>query len=153
MNSGTFYFQITQDITIAVVLALLLGLEQRLCATKHWQLWHSNEVHDQHICNKQICPIPCQLTCCKQLCSNTDHLHGLKKGELHLCKWVTWFRSAMSVFHISARLKHSCSRLCNAQGICEIETVAQSIESTFTRQNKSFQYTKVSTFELCASSM
>jgi hypothetical protein len=41
------------------------------------------------------------------------------------------------------REEHSCSILCTADGICEIETAPQSIEATFTGRHETFQYTKV----------
>ena len=93
----------------------------------------------------------CQL--CKRLCSSTDHLHGLKKDELHLCEWENWFGSAVYISHDDRRFKHSCSALCAAQGTCEIETAPQLIESTFTGLHESFQYTKVRTFELWVPSL
>jgi len=52
--------------------------------TMHTQLQISDEEHDKHTCDNRMCPMQCQL--CKRLCSNADHLHGLKKGELHLCE-------------------------------------------------------------------
>ncbi|KAG0701346.1 hypothetical protein DFH29DRAFT_990130 [Suillus ampliporus] len=81
--------------------------------------------HDQHRCDARLCSFPCQL--CKRLCANTDHLHGLQDGAIHLCGQ-----------------EHSCSRLCTADGICEIETAPQSIEATFTGRHETFQYTKYS---------
>ena len=55
-----------------------------------------------------------------------------------------WYvRSVTFISHDNRRLKHPCSGLCKAQGTCEIETTPQSIESTFTGQHESFQYTKV----------
>ncbi|KAG1886418.1 uncharacterized protein F5891DRAFT_1082392 [Suillus fuscotomentosus] len=80
--------------------------------------------HDQHLCDARLCSFPCQL--CKRLCANTDHLHGLEDGAIHLCGE-----------------EHSCSVQCTAEGICEIETAPQSIEATFTGRHETFQYTKV----------
>ncbi|KAG1725515.1 hypothetical protein EDB19DRAFT_1643996 [Suillus lakei] len=80
--------------------------------------------HDQHLCDARLCSFPCQL--CKRLCANTDHLHGLEDGAIHLCGF-----------------EHSCSMQCTAEGICEIETAPQSIEATFTGRHETFQYTKV----------
>ena len=59
----------------------------------------------------------------------------------------------MTTSYGGPRLKHSCSALCKAEGTCKVETIPHLIESTSTRQNKSFQYTKVSTFELYVSSL
>ena len=41
------------------------------------------------------------------------------------------------------RQEHSCSALCSAPGICQIDTTPQSIEATFTGRHETFQYTKV----------
>ncbi|KAG1731285.1 hypothetical protein EDB19DRAFT_1881018 [Suillus lakei] len=81
--------------------------------------------HDHHRCDARLCSFPCQL--CKRLCANTDHLHGLEDGGIHLCGE-----------------EHSCSMQCTAEGICEIETAPQSIEATFTGRHETFQYTKYS---------
>ncbi|KAG1778913.1 hypothetical protein EV702DRAFT_1093073 [Suillus placidus] len=81
--------------------------------------------HDHHRCDARLCSFPCQL--CKRLCANTDHLHGLEDGAIHLCGE-----------------EHSCSMQCTAEGICEIETAPQSIEATFTGRHETFQYTKYS---------
>ena len=43
----------------------------------------------------------------------------------------------------SPRQEHSCSALCSASGICQIDTTPQSIEATFTGRHETFQYTKV----------
>ncbi|KAF7370364.1 VWFA domain-containing protein [Mycena sanguinolenta] len=43
----------------------------------------SDEAHTQHVCDASACPLSCEL--CKRLCSNTDHLHGLQAGAIHLC--------------------------------------------------------------------
>ncbi|KAG1809706.1 uncharacterized protein BJ212DRAFT_1448752 [Suillus subaureus] len=81
--------------------------------------------HDQHQCDARLCSFPCQL--CKRLCTNTDHLHGLQDGAVHLCGE-----------------EHLCSKACTVDGICEIETTPQSIEATFTGRHETFQYTKYS---------
>ncbi|GBE82556.1 hypothetical protein SCP_0409400 [Sparassis crispa] len=81
--------------------------------------------HDQHVCDARMCPVACQL--CKRLCANTDHLHGLQHGAIHLCGQ-----------------EHSCTALCKAPGICQIDTTPQSIEATFTGRHETFQYTKYS---------
>ncbi|KAL6309202.1 hypothetical protein BKA93DRAFT_724346 [Sparassis latifolia] len=80
--------------------------------------------HDQHVCDARMCPVACQL--CKRLCANTDHLHGLQHRAIHLCGQ-----------------EHSCTALCKAPGICQIDTTPQSIEATFTGRHETFQYTKV----------
>jgi hypothetical protein len=56
--------------------------------------------------------------------------------------------SVFSLFvgYCSSRLfrqEHSCSALCSAPGICQIDTTPQSIEATFTGRHETFQYTKV----------
>jgi hypothetical protein len=82
----------------------------------------TNEEHTIHACENRLCPISCQL--CKRLC-NSNHMHGLYRGEKHLCGQ-----------------EHSCSALCSADGICQIDTTPQSIEATFTGRHETFQYTK-----------
>ncbi|KIJ61776.1 hypothetical protein HYDPIDRAFT_115606 [Hydnomerulius pinastri MD-312] len=85
----------------------------------------SNVEHDRHQCDARMCAISCQL--CRRLCSNRDHLHGLEEGAVHLCGQ-----------------EHSCSQLCTAPGICEIDMAPQSIEATFTGRHETFQYTRYS---------
>ncbi|KAJ7231899.1 hypothetical protein B0H12DRAFT_204922 [Mycena haematopus] len=85
----------------------------------------SDEAHTQHVCDTSACPLSCEL--CQRLCSDTDHLHGLQAGAIHLCGQT-----------------HNCSASCQAPGICEIQTAPQSIEATFTGQHETFQYTKYS---------
>ncbi|KAF8840150.1 hypothetical protein BDN67DRAFT_904164 [Paxillus ammoniavirescens] len=85
----------------------------------------ANDVeHDQHRCDARLCSVTCQL--CKRLCSNTDHMHGLQPGAIHLCGQP-----------------HSCEAVCSARGICEIETAPDSIEDTFTGRYEIFMYTKM----------
>ncbi|KAN0134237.1 hypothetical protein V8E53_008009, partial [Lactarius tabidus] len=83
-----------------------------------------DEDHTVHACKNRLCPISCQL--CKRLCSG-NHLHGLSAGENHLCGQ-----------------EHSCSALCSADGICQIDTTPLSVEATFSGRHEMFQYTKVS---------
>ncbi|KAF8488922.1 hypothetical protein F5888DRAFT_1622603, partial [Russula emetica] len=83
-----------------------------------------NEEHVVHACEHRLCPVSCQL--CKRLCSG-DHLHGLDPDQYHLC-----------------RQEHSCSTLCSAPGICQVDTTPQSIKATFTGRHETFQPTKVS---------
>ncbi|KAF9220065.1 hypothetical protein BS17DRAFT_739840 [Gyrodon lividus] len=85
----------------------------------------SDVEHFQHRCDARLCSVACQL--CKRLCSNTDHMHGLYRGVTHLCGQP-----------------HSCEAVCDARGICEIETAPHSIEATFTGRHETFQYTKFS---------
>ncbi|KAF8270131.1 hypothetical protein EI94DRAFT_1572248, partial [Lactarius quietus] len=80
-----------------------------------------NEEHTVHACEHRLCPISCQL--CKRLCSG-DHLHGLYRGENHLCGET-----------------HSCITLCSAAGICQINITPQSVEATSGRHG-TFEYTK-----------
>ncbi|KAH8114634.1 hypothetical protein DFH11DRAFT_1508479 [Phellopilus nigrolimitatus] len=93
---------------------------QGLCSV----LW--NEEHDSHVCDAiMACPIACQL--CGRLCSEPDHLHGLDSDAIHLCGQ-----------------EHKCSSLCSSNGVCEIDTVPQSIEAAFNGAHDRFQYTKYS---------
>lgn len=85
----------------------------------------SHEPHEVHSCGDRQCSLQCQL--CRRLCINSDHLHGLRPGELHLCGQ-----------------EHACPSLCAEEGICHIDTAPQSIEATFTGQHETFQYTKYS---------
>ncbi|KAH8114632.1 hypothetical protein DFH11DRAFT_1508603 [Phellopilus nigrolimitatus] len=87
-------------------------------------LW--NGEHESHVCDAiMACPIACQL--CGRLCSEPDHLHGLNSDVSHLCGQ-----------------EHKCSGLCSSKGVCEIDTVPQSIEATFNGAHDRFQYTKYS---------
>jgi hypothetical protein len=85
----------------------------------------SAEDHIVHSCGNRSCPIPCEL--CKRLCSNKDHLHGLRDSEHHLCGQ-----------------EHACNALCTSPGLCYIETTPQSVQATFTGTHESFQFTKYS---------
>ncbi|PPQ72320.1 hypothetical protein CVT26_007277 [Gymnopilus dilepis] len=52
---------------------------------------------------------------------------------------------ALLVYTIVERESHSCHAYCSpTNGICEIDTMPQSIEATFTGQHSTFQYTKYS---------
>ncbi|KAI9452888.1 hypothetical protein BJY52DRAFT_1124024 [Lactarius psammicola] len=82
----------------------------------------SEQEHESHSCDTRLCPVTCEL--CKRLCDQ-PHLHGLVPGAHHLCGEA-----------------HSCSNLCAAQGICQIDTSPQSIEATFTGRHETFQYTR-----------
>ncbi|KAI9450262.1 hypothetical protein BJY52DRAFT_1175724 [Lactarius psammicola] len=77
--------------------------------------------HAAHECEDRECPASCQL--CNRMCSG-GHLHGLNPGENHLCG-----------------KEHPCGSECSA-GICEIQTIPQAIEATFTGWHGSPQYTK-----------
>ncbi|KAJ7583106.1 hypothetical protein C8J56DRAFT_1054841 [Mycena floridula] len=81
--------------------------------------------HTQHGCDNLQCPFSCNL--CKRLCSNQDHLHGLKDDAIHLCGE-----------------QHSCTEDCSAIGVCEINMTPQKVEALFKGRHKSFQYTKYS---------
>ncbi|KAJ6609456.1 hypothetical protein B0H10DRAFT_2063907 [Mycena sp. CBHHK59/15] len=85
----------------------------------------SHIVHDRHTCDLSSCPLPCVL--CKRLCSCTDHLHGLQADSIHLCGQ-----------------EHRCPKFCSAKGACQIETLPQSVEATFTGRHETFKYTKYS---------
>ncbi|KAH9047539.1 hypothetical protein EDB83DRAFT_2267127 [Lactarius deliciosus] len=84
----------------------------------------SNQDHTVHSCGTRLCPASCEL--CKRLCIQ-PHLHGVIPGEVHLCGEA-----------------HSCSALCSAPGICQIDTAPFSVEATFTGRHGIFQYTKYS---------
>ncbi|KAJ7587977.1 hypothetical protein C8J56DRAFT_860684 [Mycena floridula] len=81
--------------------------------------------HTRHGCDNLQCPFSCNL--CKRLCSNQDHLHGLKDDAIHLCGE-----------------QHSCTEDCSAIGVCEIDTTPQKVEALFKGRHESFQYTKYS---------
>ncbi|KAK0467152.1 uncharacterized protein EV420DRAFT_1507486 [Desarmillaria tabescens] len=85
----------------------------------------SSEIHEIHVCDNRMCPIPCEL--CKRLCSDTNHLHGLDTQATHLCGQ-----------------EHPCPAVCAAHGSCEIDTAPQSIKATFTGRHETFEYTKYS---------
>jgi hypothetical protein len=53
------------------------------------------EEHTVHACEHRLCPITCQL--CKRLC-NGDHLHGLSRGENHICGYAHQYLSFTSLF-------------------------------------------------------
>ncbi|KDN33971.1 hypothetical protein RSAG8_12942, partial [Rhizoctonia solani AG-8 WAC10335] len=83
-----------------------------------------NQDHVRHGCSgSQSCPMDCQL--CPRLCCNTDHFHGLEPNEVHLCGQ-----------------EHSCTMLCEALGICEIQTQPFAINEQFTGRYETFQYTR-----------
>ncbi|CAE6371963.1 unnamed protein product [Rhizoctonia solani] len=85
-------------------------------------LW--DKPHDRHACeNARACPIECIL--CRRLCCNTDHFHGLVSGEAHLCGQ-----------------QHSCAKLCDAEGICQIEARPSAIQERFCGQHETFMYTR-----------
>ncbi|KAL5513533.1 hypothetical protein ACEPAH_3932 [Sanghuangporus vaninii] len=84
-----------------------------------------DEEHDSHLCGATSCPITCQL--CKRLCASANHLHGLHADAVHLCGQ-----------------EHKCKEECASDGVCEIDTVPQSIEATFNGAHDRFQYTKYS---------
>ncbi|KAJ7289087.1 hypothetical protein C8J57DRAFT_1459186 [Mycena rebaudengoi] len=100
-----------------------VGTEKYSCLRACTIPW--DEPHRHHVCDTSACPMVCQL--CKRLCSDPDHLHGLQTGSVHLCGQV-----------------HNCHALCQAAGICEIDTAPQSIQAIFTGRHETFQYTKYS---------
>ncbi|KAH9963060.1 hypothetical protein BJV74DRAFT_880022 [Russula compacta] len=85
----------------------------------------SDQDHERHACDTRLCPATCDL--CKRLCVQ-PHLHGLALGP--------------AMHHLCGREAHSCSALCSAPGICQIDTAPLSIEATFTGRHETFQYTK-----------
>lgn len=109
-------------------------------------IMHSLQDHVDHVCDNRTCPVQCQL--CKRLCANPDHLHGLTEDAVHLCGYGGIFGSRPPNYpHFSSsRQEHSCSAVCQADGICEIDTAPQSIEATFTGRHETFQYTKARMF-------
>jgi len=78
----------------------------------------SEQEHESHFCDTSLCPVTCEL--CKRRCDQ-PHLHGLTPGAHHLCGEA-----------------HSCSELCAAPGVCQIDTSPRSIETTST----GLQYTR-----------
>ncbi|KEP47826.1 von willebrand factor type A domain protein [Rhizoctonia solani 123E] len=83
-----------------------------------------DQEHARHVCSSsQSCPMECQL--CPRLCCNTDHFHGLEPDETHLCGQ-----------------EHTCTMLCEAPGICEIQTQPFAINEQFTGRYETFQYTR-----------
>ncbi|KAL5492779.1 hypothetical protein ACEPAI_4226 [Sanghuangporus weigelae] len=86
-----------------------------------------DEEHDSHVCGATSCPVTCQL--CKRLCAAANHLHGLHADAVHLCGQ-----------------EHKCKEECASDGVCEIDTVPQSIEATFSGAHDRFQYTKLVCF-------
>ena len=100
-----------------------------------------DEGHTAHVCEDKLCPISCQL--CSRLCIG-DHLHGLSANENHLCGYARFFISPTTLFTWTSSEEHSCSALCSADGICQIDTTPMSIEATFIGRHENFQYTKVS---------
>ncbi|KAG8694060.1 hypothetical protein FRC08_008731, partial [Ceratobasidium sp. 394] len=83
-----------------------------------------NEPHSRHACdNARACPIECML--CKRLCCDTDHFHGLDFAAVHLCDQ-----------------EHSCMGLCEAGGICQIETRPSAIQEQFSGRHETFRYTR-----------
>ncbi|CUA74082.1 E3 ubiquitin-protein ligase TRIP12 [Rhizoctonia solani] len=83
-----------------------------------------DEPHERHTCNNsRACPIECTL--CRRLCCSTDHFHGLDANAVHLCGQ-----------------EHNCSRLCEADGICQIETRPSAIQDQFSGRHETFMYTR-----------
>ncbi|KEP46929.1 von willebrand factor type A domain protein, partial [Rhizoctonia solani 123E] len=83
-----------------------------------------DEPHEHHTCNNsRACPIECNL--CRRLCCSMDHFHGLDTNTIHLCGQ-----------------EHNCSRLCEADGICQIETRPSAIQDQFSGRHESFMYTR-----------
>jgi hypothetical protein len=100
------------------------------------------EEHVVHACEHRLCPVSCEL--CKRLCSG-DHLHGLNADQNHLCGCASHYLLSVTLFIFSfSSQEHSCSALCSAPGICQIDTIPQSVEATSTGRHETFQYTKVS---------
>ena len=60
------------------------------------------------------------------------------------CTSYFLLRANMKIVFHTPREAHSCSKLCDAPGICKIETSPQAIEA-ITGKLGTFQYTKVST--------
>ncbi|QRV84782.1 GTP-binding protein [Ceratobasidium sp. AG-Ba] len=56
-----------------------------------------------------------------------DHFHGLDHAAIHLCGQ-----------------EHSCMSLCEADGICQIETRPSAIQEQFSGRHEAFQYTRYS---------
>ncbi|QRV98718.1 E3 ubiquitin-protein ligase TRIP12 [Ceratobasidium sp. AG-Ba] len=85
-----------------------------------------DEPHSRHACdNARACPIECGL--CRRLCCSADHFHGLDSAAVHFCGQ-----------------EHSCMNLCEADGICQIETRPSAIQEQFSGMHEAFQYTRYS---------
>jgi hypothetical protein len=97
-----------------------------------------------HKCEVQACPLQCQL--CKRTCIAEDHLHGLDSQAAHLCGSVLP-QTLYQAYH-SISEQHMCTALCQAHGICQIETTPHSMDATFTGKYGAFQYTKVCALSL-----
>ncbi|KAH7337773.1 hypothetical protein B0J17DRAFT_573266 [Rhizoctonia solani] len=83
-----------------------------------------DESHDRHACeNARACPVECAL--CRRLCCSTDHFHGLVSDTVHLCGQ-----------------EHNCARLCEEDGICQVETRPSAIQEQFSGRHESFMYTR-----------
>ena len=84
--------------------------------------------------------------------SHANYASGCVVGITYMA-WLLTKATYAGVFAISLflgshsfespRQEHSCSALCSAPGICQIDTTPQSIEATFTGRHETFQYTKV----------
>ncbi|KAF8607202.1 hypothetical protein BDV93DRAFT_467878 [Ceratobasidium sp. AG-I] len=85
-----------------------------------------DEPHKRHACTtSNACPIECQL--CRRLCCSNDHFHGLDPDSVHLCGQ-----------------SHSCTMLCEAPGVCLIETQPSAVLERFTGHYETFEYTQYS---------
>ncbi|ORX89069.1 hypothetical protein K493DRAFT_306093 [Basidiobolus meristosporus CBS 931.73] len=85
----------------------------------------SETPHDIHKCeNQSACPISCPLGC-NLTCKSRDHFHALTDDAHHFCG-----------------NEHSCSKLCEAEGICEIKLEPQIAEEMYSNKHGSFMYTK-----------
>ncbi|KAG8854044.1 hypothetical protein FRB91_004122 [Serendipita sp. 411] len=85
----------------------------------------SRRPHDRHCCERVLdCPMRCQMGCGSR-CAHHDHFHALEEGVLHLCGQ-----------------DHVCPHDCEDEGVCEIATKPQKIESVFVGKKDTFQYTK-----------
>ncbi|CCA69193.1 hypothetical protein PIIN_03093 [Serendipita indica DSM 11827] len=81
--------------------------------------------HDRHCCERvSDCPQKCQMKCGVR-CAAGDHFHSLEKDAVHLCGQ-----------------EHVCPHDCEDDGICEIATKPQKVESVFVGKKDTFQYTK-----------
>ncbi|KAH9171595.1 hypothetical protein EDB89DRAFT_1906874 [Lactarius sanguifluus] len=80
------------------------------------------EEHEDHECEDEACPAPCQL--CNRMCTG-GHIHGLNPRESHLCG-----------------NQHPCGSECSG-GICLIQAKPEAINPTSTDKHVAPQYTKL----------
>lgn len=105
------------------------GIETHLCAHvcslngcgSTCSLPYDHDPSRRHQCNKNACPMKCQL--CQFPCSCDDHFHPEQPDALHLCG-----------------SSHSCSHACAAEGMCEIRSELRREKRVFAGARGEFEY-------------